>query len=405
MQTVSEIRKEGQAAFQTAALAGRHLGETAIRILHVVPRLGLGGTERTLLRVIRELGDREFQHSICAVRGVDEAFLREAGLRLPIFSAGTPDPGFQFPLFRLARIMRQVRPNIVHSRNFGALDAVLAARLARVPFAIHSEHGYELEILRGLPLRRRLMYRAIYPAANYLFTVTEDLRDFHARQSWVSSTKFHIVRNGINIETFSNHRELGRGFRERFNIPEDRLVVGSVGRIVPIKGYGTLLEGAELALAKGPNLHVLLVGSGPELTNLKAYVRSSRVLNGRATFVDATPHVAEALNAMDIFVLPSFSEGMSNTVLEAMATERPVLLTSTGGNVELVQEGVQGFFFSPGDAAGLAELIVRLASDLSRREVMGLAGRQQVEVRFSLSQMIATYRDLYLKAALQESGN
>lgn len=405
MYTLPQNRTESLASPPAPLLGKRPIAEKPVRIMHVVPRLGLGGTEKTLLRLIGELGTEEFEHSICAVRGVDKAFVRDASLELPLFSAGTPDPGFQFPLFRLAKIMRKVRPQIVHSRNFGALDAVLAARLARVPFVIHSEHGYELEILGGLPLRRRLLCRALYSAANSVFTVTEDLRTFHARQSWLPCSRFDVLQNGINIDLFSNKPLLGRRFRDDFKIPADRLVVGSVGRLVPIKGHRTLLEGSELAVARGVNLHVVLVGAGPELENLRSYAESSSSLNGRVTFVGASTRVPDALNAMDIFVLPSAAEGMSNTVLEAMASERPIVLTSAGGNVELVKDGVEGFFFCRGDKVSLAALIARLGADAALRQALGQAGRKRVESNFSLVRMISRYRQLYLSLARQNAGN
>jgi sugar transferase (PEP-CTERM/EpsH1 system associated) len=370
-----------------------------LRVLHVVPVLGLGGTEQGLLKVIRGLGSEEFEHAICAVRGVDEAFVKQSGLQIPIFSAGTTKPGFQFPLLRLARIMRTYRPHVAHSRNFGALEAVMAAKLARVPVAIHSEHGYELEILQGLPLRRRLLCCASYNAADSVFTVTDELRAYHSGQSWVSPKKFRVIYNGVNTDRFSTRPEMAGELRTELAIPAGRFVVGSVGRLVPIKSHKTLLEAAQIAIGNGIDLHVVLVGSGRELERLQSQVQLSDWLRGRVTFVGASNRIPELLNAMDAFVLPSVREGMSNTVLEAMATALPVLLTNTGGNPELVTDGVQGKFFSPGDAASLAELIGYLAQDADSRKKLGKAARQEVESRFSLAEMIRQYRELYFTLA------
>src|SRR6202041_2206907 len=111
-----------------------------------------------------------FVHQICAVRGVDAEFARREAIEPKPYSADSLRDGFQFPLFRLKKIMEEFRPHIVHSRNFGALEAVPAARLARVPVVIHSEHGYELEILGGLPLRRRILCRCFYGMADAVFT-------------------------------------------------------------------------------------------------------------------------------------------------------------------------------------------------------------------------------------------
>src|SRR5512137_2787476 len=145
-----------------------------LRILHVVSCLQMGGTEKGVLKIIGGLGSTEFEHHICAVRGVDESFVRQMKVPAQVSAVGNAEPGFQFPFFRLARLMKKIRPHIVHSRNFGALEAIPAARFARVPVAIHSEHGYELEILGGLPLRRRFICSAFYALADQVFTVSRD---------------------------------------------------------------------------------------------------------------------------------------------------------------------------------------------------------------------------------------
>lgn len=403
MPALAETRAVGADGYTWAGNAETGMSSGRLRILHVLPRLGLGGTEQGLLKVIGELKCDEFEHKICAVRGVDEDFVSQSGLQVPVFSAGTPDPGFQFPLFRLARIMRRVRPHIVHSRNFGALEAVLAAKLARVPVVIHSEHGYELEILDGLPLRRRWLCRALYGTADSVFTVTDELRAFHSRESWIPLERISVIHNGINTELFASRPELTSRVRSDCGIPPGRLVIGSVGRMVPIKGHKTLLEAAEIAIGSGIDLHVLLVGAGSELQNLRFQAQLSGRLRGRITFSGRSHRVPELLNGMDIFVLPSVREGMSNTVLEAMATSLPVLLTNTGGNLELVKDGVHGLFFAPGEANSLAECIGRMARDAGLRTEFGLAARREVEQRFSLPEMIRKYRELYFSLASRQN--
>src|SRR5271165_3097902 len=174
-----------------------------LRVLHVIPRLGLGGTEKGVLNVIRGLGEGGFTHQICAVRGIDAEFAKREGIESQAYSADSSRAGFQFPLFRLKKIMEEFRPHIVHSRNFGALEAAPAARLARVPVVIHSEHGYELEILRGLPMRRRILCRCFYGMADAVFTVTDDLRKYHAAQSWLPTDRFRVLYNGVDTEKFS----------------------------------------------------------------------------------------------------------------------------------------------------------------------------------------------------------
>jgi sugar transferase (PEP-CTERM/EpsH1 system associated) len=370
-----------------------------LRILHVVSCLGMGGTEHGVLKIIRGLGHAEFEHQICAVRGVDDNFVRQMKVPAQVSSVGRTEPGFQFPLFRLMHLMKKFRPHIVHTRNFGALEAIAAARFAGTPVAIHSEHGYELEILGGLPLRRRLVCRALYTMADQVCTVTRDLMDYHSKQSWLPPRKFRVIYNGVDTDIFSPRPELAAVLRTEIGIPMGRMVIGSVGRLVPIKDYKTLFQSAEMLVRQGRDVHVLLVGSGPELPKLQTYAAASSELAGRVLFLPASNRVADLLNSMDVFVLPSISEGMSNTILEAMATGLPVVVSRAGGNPELVDDGSVGGLFEPRDVQALTRHLERLVDNSVLRREYGKAARQRAVDQFSLSGMVQHYRETYVDLA------
>jgi sugar transferase (PEP-CTERM/EpsH1 system associated) len=370
-----------------------------IRVLHVVSFLGMGGTEHGVLKVMGGLGAEQFEHRICAVRGIDPNFVGRMGIAKQACTVGGTRAGFQFPFFRLVRLMREYRPHIVHSRNFGALDAIPAARLARVPVAIHSEHGYEIETLSGLPLRRRILCRAFYPIADAVFTVTRDLRTYHAKQSWLDARKFQVIHNGVDTDRFALGSQTAGKIRNELEIPQSRIVIGTTGRLVPIKDHRTLLRAANDLLRLGKDVHVLIVGSGPELTMLREYVAATPQLSGRVTFSGPSDRVPEFLSAMDVFVLPSICEGMSNTILEAMASSLPVVVTHVGGNPELVEDGRSGWLFPPRDSSTLARLLGRLVDDAALRVQFGKEARRRAVDQFSLEGMIQHYRDLYLELA------
>jgi sugar transferase (PEP-CTERM/EpsH1 system associated) len=370
-----------------------------LRVLHVISHLGVGGTEHGLLKVMQGLGEEQFEHRICAVRGIDSEFAQNMKVAGKTCTVGSPTPGFQFPLFRLTQVMKDFRPHIIHSRNFGALEAIPAARIAGVPVVIHSEHGYELETLGGLPLRRRLLCRAFYAMADAVLTVTRDLGRYHSRQSWLPEAKFRVIYNGVDSERFSPHTEKSQQTRRDLGIPSDRIVIGTVSRIVPIKDHGTLLDAAEMLLRQGKQIHVLIVGAGPELSKLRARVDASSVLQGRVTFTGASDCVPDLLNVMDLFVLSSISEGMSNTILEAMATGVPVVVTQTGGNSELVEDGNSGSLFAPRDIQALVQHLVQLVDDAPLRQTFGAVARQRAVEQFSLGKMMSSYRELYFGLA------
>jgi sugar transferase (PEP-CTERM/EpsH1 system associated) len=374
-------------------------GKPPLRVLHLIDRLGMGGTECVMLKVIEGLEDGAFEHRVCTVRGVDSTLARAHRLEDKVYVAGRPKTGYQFLIGHFARIMRSYRPHIVHSRNWGTIEAIPAARLARVPLVIHSEHGYELDMLVGLPSRRRLFRRAAYAMADAVFTVTEELRSYHARQAWISAERIRVLPNGVDTVRFAPRPEKHNDIRQRLGIPKESFAVGTVGRMVKIKDQQTLLKAAEILVSRGVPVHVLLGGSGPEHSSLSKVAASSPALAGRVAFLGSVANVPELLNAMDVFVLPSISEGMSNTILEAMASGLPVVATRVGGNPELVEENRSGWLFEPGDETDLAARLERLAANPDLSRDLGTAARQRAVSNFSLDGMIGRYRDLYFEMA------
>ena len=376
-----------------------------LRILHILDRLGVGGTELVTLKLINGLAHGSFEQRLGTLRGIDASFQDvplDCGELLHI---GKGSNGFQFPLFRLARIMRAYRPHIVHSRNWGTIEAIPAARLAGVPVAIHSEHGYELEMLAGLPKRRRLFRRAAYAMADAVFTVTRELRDFHARQAWISPDRIQVIYNGVDTQRFFPSPESRSVLRKRFGLPQCRFIVGTVGRMVPIKDHATLLRTVEIMVQRKIDAHALIVGSGSELERNQQLVNACAGLAGRVTFIGASQEVPELLNAMDVFALPSISEGMSNTLLEAMATGLPVVATAVGGNTEVIDNEKSGWLIRPRDPEALASLLTRLAFEDDLRQKYGAAARARIIDRFSLDRMLNNYSQLYLGLAARRGIN
>jgi len=372
---------------------------SGLRVLHVVNRLDVGGTEAGILKVMSGLGDSEFTHAICTARGHNSVYAEQQASEKTIFDASRTGDKFQFLVRSFVQIMKTYQPHIVHSRNWGAIEAVFAARLAGVPVAIHSEHGYELDMLNGLPMRRRLLRRAAYGLADAVFTVSSDLRAYHARQVWISPSRIRVLANGVDSQRFAPSAERKAASRASLGLPVGSMVVGSVGRLVPIKGHAGLLDAAEILLKRGVDLSVVLVGDGSELDHLRAKAAASPYLSARVLFPGASKNVAEALNAMDVFVLPSISEGMSNTLLEAMSASLPVVATRVGGNPELVEDQISGLLFSVGNIRELAGHLEKLVANREYRESLGTAARARILANYSLDSMLNRYRNLYKELA------
>jgi sugar transferase (PEP-CTERM/EpsH1 system associated) len=372
-----------------------------LRLLHVITRLGVGGIELGLQSLIEGLSPRVFEQRILPVRGTDEELGPVSSLAKFVLDSRDPAGGRSFLM--LLKAMRQYRPHIVHSCNWGGIEAVLAARIARVPVVIHCEHGYALDNLDGLPFRQRLARRFLYSLADAFFVVSEDLRVYHAKQAWMKASEILLIRNGVDMRKFGPDREVRAQVRQRLRISENQVLIGSVGRLVPLKDYPTLLRAVEDLIKGGLDCSLLLVGSGPEEVALRRQASESKTLRDRVIFTGASKEVSSLLKGMDIFALPSVCEGMSYTLLEAMASGLPIVAMRVGGNAELVQENTTGYLCSAGAVPELASRLKQLAQDPQRRVKFGATARQIVEENFSLDKMLAVYQDLYL-AQIRKSG-
>ena len=369
-----------------------------IRIMHVMDSLDVGGTEIVLMKLIHSLDPDVFEHSVCTLRGMASRFFSWSS-DVVVRQAGGSTGSLRFNLVRLCRLMKAARPTIVHSRNWGGIEAILAARIAGVPVIIHSEHGYDLNMQRGLPLRQSLYRNLSYRCATAVFTVTEELRRYHSAQARFSPSRIGVLYNGVDTERFKSRPLLRSALRQQLGIPPDSPVIGYVGRMIALKDVLTLLRAVEMVASEFPSFRILLIGDGPERARLEEYVCSSPSLPGRVIFAGRRPDIADLLNAIDIFVLPSLAEGMSNTLLEAFATGLPALATNVGGNPEIVEDGVSGYLFPPRDVSALANRLLILLGDDRLRKTVGAAARNRTVANFSLDRMLNRYTDLYISLA------
>ncbi len=295
----------------------------------------------------------------------------------------------------LSRFFLRVKPDIVHSRNWGAIEAVLAGKLTRVPRVIHSEHGRDIHTMNGDPWRRRVFRRICYSLANEVFAVSRELREHYARQLGLAPARIDVIPNGVDAGRFRPDASTRRRLRLQIGAADQEIILGTVGRLDPVKDHATLLLAAEQVIAAGAPLRVVIVGDGPGKEQLQATIETSSSLRGRVVLAGESSKPEDWLNSFDVFALPSLSEGMSNTILEAMATELPSVVTSVGANPDLVEESKTGFLIRPRDVRGLADRILQLAGDRELRRKLGQRARQKVESEFSLQRMLENYSRLY----------
>jgi sugar transferase (PEP-CTERM/EpsH1 system associated) len=388
----ADVARRGQRPHTHPRQHGRIL-----KVMHVVNSMCLGGTEKALLRVATRLTGG-FEHRICCIRSFDPNLIQSCLHPVQIVALNLRPSRLSFFVPPLLRAIRSYQPDIVHSRNWGAIEAALAARLAAVPVVIHSEHGYEIESLSSTPVRQQWTRRLVCSMADAVFTVSRELRRFHAAQAGIRPDRIRVLSNGVDTETFAPSRQLRARMRSDLGISDADFVVGAVGRMVPIKDYGTLVRAVGSLAEATSNFKLILVGEGPELPRLRELAQSVPGLGTRFLALGRRDDVPALLASMDVFVQTSLGEGMSNTVLEAMASGLPAVVTGVGGNLEIVTQGC-GWLFDPGDVQHLSQLLRMLAASPNLCARTGQAARKRVEEAFSHSAMLENYRRLYLELA------
>ena len=362
------------------------------RILHVLYRMGTGGTELALQRLLSGLDPGKFEHTVCTIAPF-ASVPQIAGVRYVSLERSSGNPGLL--VWQFLRLFKAERPDIVHSRNWGAIEAVIAARFAGIPHVIHSEHGRDIHTMHGDPWRRRVFRRLCYTFADEVFAVSRELQEHYAAEIHVSTSRLKVIPNGVDSRRFRPDPEARKRMREQLGLGSDVIVLGTIGRLDPVKDHYTLLAASQRLLAQGVALRVVIVGDGPEHKALSEKIAASRRLRNAVTLAGESATPEDWLNSFDIFALPSLSEGMSNTLLEAMATGLPAIATHVGANPDLIDDGKTGFLVEVRRPEALANCALTLCADAKLRSLFGANARRRVESEFSFQQMLDRYSKLY----------
>src|SRR5437867_8712577 len=381
-------------------------------VFHIITRLDHGGSARETLQTVLGHDRGRFRVSIAFGRPetttADDAALLKVDLQ-QLGQAGVSV--FQVPpLVReinpvldawatvtLWRLLRRVRPEVVHTHTAeaGAVGR-LAARLAGIPVVIHTPHGHIFYGYYGAVASAmiRLLERLLAKITDRIVTLTDRGAQEHVQYTIAGPEKFVTIHSGIDLAEFRSVQVDPAAMRKELGLPPEGPIVGTVGRLVPIKGLEWLLKAAPRVLAEFPQACFVIIGEGPLLGALKQ-LTSKLGIGLRVVFLGAREDVPECLAALDLFVLPSLNEGMGRALIEAMAVGLPVVATRVGGIPDIVADGTTGLLVPPRDDGALAEAILTLLRDRSRRAVYGEAGRRHVSGRFDVETMVRNIERLY----------
>jgi sugar transferase (PEP-CTERM/EpsH1 system associated) len=365
-------------------------------VAHLIYRLDFGGLENLLVERINRMPAHAYRHAvICLTDHTDFARrISKPGVEL---YALHKQPGLSLATHvALFKLLRRLRPAILHTYNLAAVEYAPVALLAGVPARVNGMHGRDAADPQGRNPKHKLLRRLMLPFYDCCYANAAEMEQWNREVIGVPVHKSRMLANGIDAERFRplNHGEA----RPDFGFGPGCTVIGTVGRVQDVKDHATLVDAFALLRARAPHqagkLRLAVVGDGPLLPALRDKVRTLG-LEGLVWLPGARNDVPEILRGFDIYAISSIAEGTPGSVLEGMATGLPAVGTRVGGVPEVIADGSTGQVVPPRDPAALADALARYVKDPARAAAHGAAGRARVLTHYSMPAMVAGYQALY----------
>ena len=367
-------------------------------IVHVVYGFSVGGLENGIVNLVNRMPRERWRHVVVALTQVSGEFAERVERDDVRYIELGKHPGHlvrDYP--RLYHLLRKLQPAVVHTRNLAALEAVVPAWAAGVPVRIHGEHGWSTEDPEGNRRRYQYVRRLYRPFVQRYVALSRHLADYLEHRVKVPPERIVQIYNGVDTERFCGSEQRVPIAGCPFASADDWLV-GWVGRMDPVKDPRNLarafLRAREFSPVAAKHMRLVIVGDGAERQALGELL-GARDTREHVWFAGERSDVADIMRSLDCFVLPSRAEGVSNTILEAMASRLPVIATRVGGNPELVEAGMTGQLVPAGDGEALARAMLTYFTERSLARRHAKAARRVAENRFSLKRMVADYTALY----------
>lgn len=391
------------------------MGKT--KVIHVITRFDKGGASENTFLTVQGLDKNKYD--VILIRGLSEescmgteetaaveSNLSEAEkggvkvITIPELVRSIHPLNDLKALFGLIGIFRDEKPHIVHTHTSKAgILGRWAAFFANITIIVHTPHGH---VFWGYFNKWKtacfiLLERMTASITDKIITLTEQEKKDHLRFKIAPDEKFTVIHSGVDLTAFSNARINAPAMREKLGISPEAFVVGTAGRLTPIKGQKYLLEAAAIISPRKPDLFFVFLGDG-ELASELSKMASSRGIKN-VMFLGWRQDVPEVMSTFDIFVLPSLNEGMGKVLVEAMALGKPIVASDVGGIPDLVIHNHNGLLVPPADVEGLVNSINELLHDPIKRKEMGDRGKV-VAADYSAEAMIQKIDQLYDEAIL-----
>ncbi len=376
-----------------------------ILIAHIVFSFDVGGLENGVVNLINHSNEQQFKHVIICLSHYTDFFKKIKKKDVTIYALNKK-PGKDYPLFfRLYKLLKKINPDIVHTRNMATLECQLPAMLAGISARVHGEHGWDMVDLAGGNKKYQLLRKLFVPIVKQYIALSKEGYRYLHETIGINEKKLNHIYNGVDTEKFALKQAINTTLLPESFYIQGRIVFGTVGRMAEVKNQIFLVQAFLKLLEMSPNnnkhLRLLIVGDGilmqPAVKLVDDFCQKHNTDNHWVWFTGQSDQVHDLMRLMDVFVLPSLAEGISNTILEAMATSLPVIATNVGGNAELVLPDSTGYLVDVNNTEQLAETMLTYINNPSLVKRHGDAGRKRIEDNFSLNTMIRQYEQLYQK--------
>lgn len=369
-------------------------------IAHVVHHFHVGGMENGMINLINNMPSDQFRHAVICLDGYSDFRLRIQRNDVVFYAlAKRPGRGLGWYL-RLWRLLRELRPQIVHTRNLSAIEGQFVAMAAGISARVHGEHGRDVFDLHGKNHKYNLLRKAARPFIKHYIAVSKDLEQWLRNTVVVTPSRITQIYNGVDIVRFRPRSESRENFGPAGFADAQAFVIGSIGRMAEVKDYPTLvrafLQLLDMEPAARHDARLVIVGDGVTRTQCLEILHAANA-SQYAWLPGERSDIPELLRAMDLFVLPSLGEGISNTILEAMASGLPVIASKVGGNPELIAEGENGTLVPAANQDELAQALLRYYRNREIAKTHGQTSRLMAESRFSIPAMVNSYMAVYGK--------
>ncbi len=359
------------------------------KVLHVVLSMETGGLENGIVNLINNADNDNFIVDVLCLREKGTLVQRIQNENSKVIFDGNQNPSLLTAIKKIYKACKDGHYQVVHSHGFTTMFAsYLATKLTKTTIIMNGEHG----TLYYASFRQRLLQKWLFKSMDINLTVSNELKDKIKKEFNISNGNFKPIINGVDSDTFKPN--LCSSIRGELNIMRSDIIIGSVGRLESIKNYPSLIKAFSLALNSNPHIHLVLAGDGSERSNLETLVAQLNI-TGRVHFLGSRDDIPNVMNSFDLFVLPSFSEGLSNTLLEAMSCGVPVIASHVGGNPEIVKLGVSGFLYPSNDIDALTRILCDICNSQGDIWKLSKSARDHILNHYSLQSMVNNYEDVY----------